>query len=116
MKERMENIALRLAALSAAVPIVWLSKEFSPQPVDVLLTLAFYTAPNIAIAICPINWERFQIGMGIGYPVSMIPALLIYLQARAGALMPTEPPTPPPPVGVYQTPRHTMVILARRGN
>lgn len=102
MKERTKNIALRLAALSAAIPIIWLGNEFSPRAVDVVLTLTFYAAPNIAIALCPPKWERFQIGLGIGYPLSMIPALLIYQQARSGALMPTMPPTPPPPVGAYK--------------
>jgi hypothetical protein len=102
MKEQTQNIALRLVALSAAIPIVWLCKELSPRPLDIFLTLTFYAAPNIAIAICPINWERLQVGVGIGYPLSMILASQIYLHARSGTLMPTAPPTPPPPVGAYK--------------
>jgi hypothetical protein len=100
MKEQTQNIALRLVALLAAIPMVWLCKELSPRPQVILLSLTFYAAPNIAIAICPINWERFQIGVGIGYPLSMIVALQIYLHASSG-LMPTIPPTPPP-VAAYR--------------
>jgi len=104
VKEQAQIIALRLMALAAAVPIVWLCKEFSPRPLDVLLTVTFYAAPNVAIALCPNKWNRFQIGAGIGYPLSMIIALQIYLVARTGALMgmPTAPPTPPPSVAAYK--------------
>jgi hypothetical protein len=101
MKEQTQNIALRPVALSAAIPIVWLCKELSPRPLDIFLTLTFYAAPNIAIAICPINWERLQVGVGIGYPLSMILASQIYLHASSG-LMPTMPLTPPPPVAAYK--------------
>ncbi len=100
---RAPNIALRLAAVAVGIPIIWLSREFSRQPLDVFLTVVFYAAPSVAIAICPNSWERFQIGVGIGYSLSMIVALEIYLRARSGALlMPTASPTPPPPVVAYR--------------
>jgi len=50
MKEQTQNIALRLAAFSAAIPIVWLCKELSPRPLDGLLTLTLYAASNFAIS------------------------------------------------------------------
>jgi hypothetical protein len=103
MNNHTREIALRLVALTAGIPIIWLSKEFSPRPLDIFLTLLFYLAPNIVIAICPNKWDGFRLGVGIGYPLSMIIALQLYLHARAaGALMPTEPLTPPPPVSAYK--------------
>jgi hypothetical protein len=68
MKEQAQNVALRLVGLSAAMPIFWLRKELSPQPLGVFLTLALYAVPCIAIAVCPPKSERFQIGIGVGYP------------------------------------------------
>jgi hypothetical protein len=113
MKAPTLNILLRLAAISAAIPIIWLRADISSRPVGMFLTLAFYTAPNIAIAICPIKWERFQIGLGIGYSLSMIVALQIYLRASAAALigMPSTPPTEPLSLGAYNVAMIMDVIL-----
>jgi hypothetical protein len=94
----------------AAIPIIWLRKELSPRPLDVFLTVILYAAPNIAIAICPINWERFQIGIGIGYPLSMFLTLQLYLRSGL-TLMPGMHPEPPLPLGTYEVAMFLDVIL-----
>lgn len=110
MKELPQNIGLRLVAFSAGIPIIWLRKEYSPRLIDIVLTLTFYIAPYIAIAIYPIRWERFQLGVGLGYPLSMILALEIYLHTNGG-LMPIMPPPQTPPIAAYNVAVLLDVIL-----
>jgi hypothetical protein len=110
MKELPQNIGLRLVAFSAGIPVILLRGELGQRPVDIDLTLIFYFAPYIAIAICPIKWERFQMGLGLGYSLSMILILEIYLHT-SGGLMPIMPALPPRPIAAYNVAVFLDVIL-----
>jgi len=80
-------------AFSAGIPVILLRGELGQRPVDIDLTLIFYLAPYFAITVCPIRWERFQMGLGIGYSLSMILIMEIYLHT-SGGLMPVMPAPP----------------------
>ena len=111
MGERIPTWLFRLIALTAAIPIFWLREEFDSRPRFVFLMLFFYMAVNLVLALWPRNWGGFRIGLGIGYPLSLNFALLLYLHARGGVLMPTFPPTPPPPVVAYRVVLCLNVVL-----
>lgn len=76
------NVVLRIAALAAGIPVMYLRAVNGSEAVVVLMTFLFYFGGYLLIAGAPANWTNFQIGYAIGYSLSMEVALGIVLIAQ----------------------------------
>ena len=76
------NVVLRIAALAAGIPVMYLRAVNGSEAVVVLMTFLFYCGGYLLIAVAPANWTDFQIGYAIGYSLSMEVALGIVLIAQ----------------------------------
>jgi hypothetical protein len=71
------DLALRLAALVAAVSVALLRKELDPRAGYVVLVAVFYVGPYLAVVFSPVRWAPFRIGFSAGLSVSMCLALVL---------------------------------------
>jgi hypothetical protein len=90
-------VTLRVLALVAAIPIIGLREELSSDLGIVCLTTFFYLIPYVLVTIAPVQWMSQQIGLAVGYSLSMFAALVAYLVARSFGF-----PTTVAPVSVYK--------------
>jgi hypothetical protein len=72
---RLLLLGLRIAALSAVVPVFWVRTFFASDRFSVLLTLFLFAGPYVVLAFAPAKWIRFQLGWAAGYSVSMLIAV-----------------------------------------
>jgi hypothetical protein len=84
------TLVLRLAALTAAIPVILLRNLLDPR--TTLLTLLFFLTPYLLIAWSPNSWSGFQVGFAIRLSISMQVALFAVLLMALG--FPQPEPTP----------------------
>ena len=90
-------VILRILALVATIPIIGLREELGSDLGIVCLTTFLYISPYVLVTVAPVQWMPQQIGLAVGYSLSMFAALVAYFVGRSFGF-----PTTVAPVSAYK--------------